>query len=407
MTPPIPTQTKALIQDPKTHAISLSTDQTPKPTKTQYLIKTHAVGITKGELLWPEPNTLSTPIPGFDFAGTIVQSPSPNAKFKEGDGVYGLTSFSRSGNARDITVAEESEVALSPRGLGWGDAASVPMSGLTAWQALFIHAGLSPVAKDLVNAGKRVLVVGASGAVGIWAVQLAAWAGCYVVGMLSFSQDGWHVDAKMLCSFSFRILKLIASSTIKVTTSLSLRGEALDGRLSPMHDEYCNLTLCSNIPFNERQANSHSHLGICGTNNVDFVKDLGVDATIDYRKTNLKEYIDGKLNQKFDVVLDGVGGSSLKEAWTAVKANSILISIVEPAEALKPDEGVSDGVKGMFFIVEPDGTQLEPLTGLIEEGKIRTVVDGVWSFKDFEKAFEKVESGRARGKVIIDVVGDV
>jgi NADPH:quinone reductase-like Zn-dependent oxidoreductase len=61
----------------------------------------------------------------------------------------------------------------------------------------------------------------------------------------------------------------------------------------------------------------------------------------------------------------------------------------------------------MFFIVEPDGVQLEGITRLIEEGRIRTVVDSVWAFKDFGKAFEKVESGRARGKVVIDVSGNI
>jgi NADPH:quinone reductase-like Zn-dependent oxidoreductase len=188
MAQPIPSPTTILLHDPKSHKLSLSSEQTPTPTKSQYLLKTHATGITKGELLWPEPTSLGTPIPGFDVAGAILQSPSPDSKFKEGDNVYGLTSFSRPGNTRSMTVVEESEIAPSPTNLKWTDAASVPMSGLTAWQALFTHAGLTASEKASGNEGKRVLVVGASGAVGIWAVQLAAWAGCYVVGTLKLSQ---------------------------------------------------------------------------------------------------------------------------------------------------------------------------------------------------------------------------
>jgi NADPH:quinone reductase-like Zn-dependent oxidoreductase len=180
----VPGQTKALVHDSRTHTIKLSTEKTPIPTKTQYLIQTHATGITKGELEWPEPNSSQTPIPGFDVAGTIIHSPSPDSKFKDGDSIYALTSFSRAGNAREITIVEESEIAPSPKNLSWAEAASVPMSGLTAWEALFTHGGLHPVTNDPVNRRRRVLVVGASGAVGIWAVQLAAWAGCYVVGML-------------------------------------------------------------------------------------------------------------------------------------------------------------------------------------------------------------------------------
>jgi NADPH:quinone reductase-like Zn-dependent oxidoreductase len=152
---------------------------------------------------------------------------------------------------------------------------------------------------------------------------------------------------------------------------------------------------------------THAYLGICGPNNVDFIKELGVNEVINYKQTTLQEYINNQPTQKFDVVLDCVGGSSLKEAWIAVKSGGTLLSIVQPVEATKPDEGVSEGVKASFFIVEQDGLQLERITRLIEDGKIRTVVDSVWAFEEFQKAFEKVESGRARGKVVVDVTGDV
>jgi NADPH:quinone reductase-like Zn-dependent oxidoreductase len=324
MTTNLPTSTKALIHDPKTHKTTLSTTPTPEPAPTQYLIQVHAVGITKGELLWPEPGSLAVPIPGFDVAGTILTAPSPTSKFKKGDRVYAVTSFSRAANAREITVVEEDEIALIPQGLSWAEAASVPMSALTAWQALFTKAGLTSSQKGSANEGKRVLISGASGAVGIWAVQLAKWAGCHVVG-------------------------------------------------------------------------------ICGSGNVEFVKKLGCDEVIDYKEIGLKEWIDEKEDKKFDVLLDGVGGSSLGVDWTAIKSGGILISIVQPVEDFKPDSGVSENVKGLFFIVEPNGKELERLSALVEEAKVTTVVDSVWKLEEYEKAFEKVESGRARGKVIIEI----
>jgi NADPH:quinone reductase-like Zn-dependent oxidoreductase len=325
MTSTFPNSTKALLHDGKTHKITLSTIPTPESTSAQYLIQAHTVGITKGELLWQELDSIPAPIPGFDVAGTILSAPSPTSKLKEGDKIFALTSFSRQANAREITVVDESEIAPLPEGLSWAEAASVPMSALTAWQALFTKASLTSTEKASGNEGKRVLVAGASGAVGIWAVQLAKWAGCHVVG-------------------------------------------------------------------------------ICGSSNVEFVKSLGADEVIDYKKASLGEWIHESEERKFDVMLDGVGGSSVGEAWTAVKTGGVLISIVQPVDDLKPDKGVSEGAKGLFFIVEPNGKELERISLLIE-AKVKTVVDSVWKLEEYEKAFEKVESGRARGKVIIDIAG--
>jgi NADPH:quinone reductase-like Zn-dependent oxidoreductase len=106
------------------------------------------------------------------------------------DKVYGLTTFSGLGNARSVTVAEENELALMPSNIAWEEAATVPLSALTAWQALFVHGGLTPPSITSPeggrigtgNEGKRVLVTAASGGVGIWAVQLAHQAGAIVVG---------------------------------------------------------------------------------------------------------------------------------------------------------------------------------------------------------------------------------
>jgi NADPH:quinone reductase-like Zn-dependent oxidoreductase len=320
------TLTKAIHHEPQTHKVTLTTHSTPTPTPTQYLIRVHAFGITKGELLWPEPCTLPFPIPGFDVSGTILTSPSPTAKYKPGTRVYALTGFERPANAREITVVEESEIAAMPEGICFEDAAAVPMSAETAWQGLFVQGGLKGEEEAEENAEKRVLIIGASGAVGIWAVQLAKWAG---VGLV---------------------------------------------------------------------------IGVCGTNNVEFVKSLGADEVIDHREVGVGSWVEkGGERSKFDIVIDGVGGDTLKEAWTAPKKDGLLLSITQPVDGMRPETGVSDGVTGTFFIVDPNGDQLRQITGMIEKSKVKPIVDSVWKLDDFEKAWERLESGRARGKVILTV----
>jgi NADPH:quinone reductase-like Zn-dependent oxidoreductase len=180
----VPPETLSLIHEQKDHSMRLASHPTPIPSPSQYLIAVHATTFTNGELLWAEPNSLTNPIPGFDLAGTIIAVPAvvpmDTTVFPPGTRVYGLTSFSRHGNARGFTVAEPSELAQIPIGLNYNDAASVPLSALTAWQALFDLAWLAPV--EGANQGKRVLVTAASGGVGIWMVQLASWAGAHVTG---------------------------------------------------------------------------------------------------------------------------------------------------------------------------------------------------------------------------------
>ena len=77
-----------------------------------------------------------------------------------------------------------------PRNLGFKEAAAVPMGALSAWQALFVQAGVQSGKSVQANEKKSILVLGASGGVGLWAVQFARWAGCgRVVGVVG---RGWR-----------------------------------------------------------------------------------------------------------------------------------------------------------------------------------------------------------------------
>ena len=91
-----------------------------------------------------------------------------------GDAVYGLTDWYRSGTAAEYVSVEARNLALKPASLDHNEAAAIPMAGLTAWQALFLHGGL--------KRGQTVLIHGAAGGVGSFAVQLAHSAGAYVIG---------------------------------------------------------------------------------------------------------------------------------------------------------------------------------------------------------------------------------
>jgi NADPH:quinone reductase-like Zn-dependent oxidoreductase len=178
---------RALIRAKPDHILFLDPSH-PEPTVADspdcYIIQTKAAALTRGELAWPEPLEPDTPVPGYDFAGVVVAVPttSGDKAFQPGTEVYGFTfPFSRKGNAREITVADEQGIRLKPKNLSWEEAASVPLSALAAWQGLFVHGRMSPPDTSS-NAGKRVLVTAASGGVGIWAVQLAHQAGIEVVG---------------------------------------------------------------------------------------------------------------------------------------------------------------------------------------------------------------------------------
>ena len=160
------------LQPPSTLSLSTSTP-IPTPSPTQYLIRVHAAAITADELTWTETLARPSPIPAHDVCGTVESTPSlptPSTPvFKPGDEVFALTAFSRDGAAAEYVVAEAHELARKPQRLSDAEAAAVPLSFLTAWQALFTHAK--------ATSNQSILILGAAGGVGVVAVQLARWLG--------------------------------------------------------------------------------------------------------------------------------------------------------------------------------------------------------------------------------------
>jgi len=147
------------------------------------LVKVHAAGITPTELTWNstyvtrEKKDRLPVIPGFEMAGTVEKVAPEAPVVSAGQEVFGLLDFWRDGAAAEYVSVRASDLAPKPISLSFIDAAAIPLSGLTAWQGLFDYAKLSR--------GDSVLVHGAGGGVGSYAVQFARWRGASVFATCS------------------------------------------------------------------------------------------------------------------------------------------------------------------------------------------------------------------------------
>ena len=225
-----------------------------------------------------------------------------------------------------------SDVALKPKNLSMEKAASIPLVGLTAWQALI------EVAK--LRKGQKVFIQAGSGGVGTFAIQLAK-----------------HIGA-----------------TVATTTSAA---------------------------------------------NFDLVKRLGADVIIDYKKDDFE-----KILRDYDVVLNSQDAKTLEKSLGVLKPGGQLISISGPPDPAFARElglnlflklvmrllsrGIRKnakrlGIRYSFLFMRAQGQQLSEITSLIESGVIRPVIDKVFPFEKTGDALAYVETGRAKGKVVITV----
>src|SRR5262245_24317342 len=152
----------------------------PTPGPGELLIRVNAAGVTPTELVWyttthgrdGRPRTRA--VPGHEFSGTVAGvGPGVGRLFEVGQEVFGMSDWFADGATAEFCIAPVSAVAPKPARLTHAEAASVPIGALTARQGLFDRAGL--------RAGERVLVHGGSGAVGVFAVQLARQRGAEVL----------------------------------------------------------------------------------------------------------------------------------------------------------------------------------------------------------------------------------
>ncbi|KIH86952.1 alcohol dehydrogenase [Sporothrix brasiliensis 5110] len=406
----------ALVHDPATGGLTLSDVPMPVPTgPDEHLIQVHAVALTNGELKWPEPAAQETPIPGYEVSGTVIEAPNKSSPFQPGTEVYALTDFNRQGNACEYAIVLTGELRQKPEALSWEEAATVPLSALTAWQVLFVHGGLtlptepvtrpptppqihaspprppslqrqhshpysrqqSPASRpssrpssshrprsivvgDDVNANKRVLITAAAGGVGLWAVQLARLAG---VGHITATCGPANID----------FVRSLGAHRVIDYTTLRNTGEASSGnRSAGTREEGGSGRNSPSTAHGRTRSSSQSRYGAFYSS-----------------------------SDKYDLVLDCVGGDTLKRAWTSSRHGGTVISIVMPPDKLRPETGVGMDVRGVFFIVHADSEQLQAITDLIETRAVKAVFDSAFQLEQYEAAFAKVQSGHVRGKVVL------
>ncbi|KAJ2982675.1 hypothetical protein NQ176_g1231 [Zarea fungicola] len=346
MSSSLPATMKVVHQpDPKSIRLVLEDGPLPVPQSPgECLVRVYAASPCLNELHWEDwfPSLFEPggeKVPCTEAAGVIVQAPlqaasdTPHERsFKEGDEVLFRLDVGMAGNLRQYTIARASQLAHKPRNVSWAVAAATPLSSLTAWQGVFDQSILDPkgifgdVEARQKNSKLRILVTGASGVVGGWAVQFAALAGA---------------------------------------------GEVI--------------------------ANAAGA-------NADYVKALGATQVVDYKKTDLADWVaENPESRQVDAILDCVGGATLSSCWHAIKHGGVLLSVSVDPVPVKPEGLEKDLAAAKWFLVKPIGSQLEIIAKLLGEGKCTTRVDSEVDFDNFQAAFDKVEEKRANGKVVINV----
>jgi NADPH:quinone reductase-like Zn-dependent oxidoreductase len=197
-----PERIKAIIQPEfRVPALELTTLPYPVPKDNEYVLAVRAVAPCKDELGWEaaDPHLFTEPrdrVPCIEGSGVVVTPPSvPGDHLPAGTEVFFALDAGVTGALRAFATAPSSGVARRPRALDFPSAAAVPLSALTAWQGIFEHGKLDPAAVTArtqaaraaareANAKRRVLVAGAAGGVGAWAVRLASAAGATVIGVV-------------------------------------------------------------------------------------------------------------------------------------------------------------------------------------------------------------------------------
>ena len=255
---------------------------------------------------------------GSDVAGEVEAVGNAATRFRPGDEVFG---FVGSGGFAEYVSAPEKLLALKPANLSFQQAATVPLAAVTALQ------GLRDAGKIL--SGQKVLIVGASGGVGTFAVQIAKWYGADVTG-------------------------------------------------------------------------------VCSAKNLEMVRSIGADQVIDYTREDFT-----RTGQRYDLIFQLAGTtppSNFRRVLTP-KGRLVLSSGDSPGRIIGP---VGRIIKAVLlspfigqtmrpFLAKPSSDDLQFLRELIEAGRVRPVIDRTYPLSEAADAIRYLETGHARGKVVISV----
>ena len=193
----------------------------PQAAINDVVVQVHASGFVGTELTWPSTwadrlDRDRTPtIPGHELAGVVTALGYGTAGLSLGQRVFGLADWYRDGTLAEYVAIEARNVAPLPGDVDFTVGASLPISGLTAWQGLFEHARL--------RAGQSVIAHGAAGAVGSMVTQLAREAGAYVIG------TGRAADRKKVLDFGAQEFVDLDNDVLEDVGSVDLVFDVIGG----------------------------------------------------------------------------------------------------------------------------------------------------------------------------------
>ncbi|XP_035465334.2 reticulon-4-interacting protein 1 homolog, mitochondrial [Scophthalmus maximus] len=277
---------------------------------------------------------------GREVSGVIMECGLDVKYFREGDEVWAAIPPWKQGSLAEFVILSANEVSHKPKSLSHLEAAAIPYVAATTWSALVNTGGLS---KDNC-AKKRILIIGGSGGVGTFAIQMMkAW--------------GAHVTVT------------------------------------------------------------------CSQNAERFVRGLGADHVVDYTAGPVEEPLSAL--EKFDLILDNVGGDAerwalnLLKPWSGAKYVTLVTPFLQNTDRL----GIADGmmqtavtvaskalkhlVKGVHYrwgFFAPSGPALDEIREMVDARQIRPVVEETFDFSQVPQAFEKMEKGHARGKTVVQII---
>jgi len=303
----------------------------PQIGRDEVLVRVHAAGLHVGDCFgvrgspWPlrAVSGLRRPrygVPGLDVAGRVEAVGSRVTRFRPGDEVFGSCGWPSAGACAEYAAADEDKLVSKPANLTFEEAAAIPTSALAALHGLRDAGDLQP--------GQKVLINGASGGVGTFAVQIAKALGAEVTG-------------------------------------------------------------------------------VCGTVNVAMVRSLGADHVFDYTKADFTT-----ARSRYDLILDNVENRSLSDVRRALKPRGTLVlnSGTGPGGMQMLGRYMRPLLLSPFvrhqlrrYLSSPNRADLEVLAAFVEDGKLRPIIDRGFPLDQTPAALHHIETGHARGKVVITV----